>query len=59
LTALENADLRDTLEIELQASTQVNEEEKEHLQNVLRAGTLPAKQPATAESVPNSAVGLR
>jgi len=40
--------LRDTLEIELQASTQVNEEEKEHLQNVLRAGTLPAKQPATS-----------
>ena len=59
LTALENADLRGTLEVELQASTQFNEEEKKRLQNVLQAGTLPAEQLATAESVPKSAAGLR
>jgi hypothetical protein len=59
LTALENADLREKLEVELQASTGVNEEEKRRLQNVLQAGRLPAEEPATPESVPKSAAGLR
>jgi biofilm PGA synthesis N-glycosyltransferase PgaC len=34
-------------------------EAKKRLLNVLQAGTLPAKQPATPESVPKSAVELR
>jgi HEAT repeat protein len=58
LTALENADLRGELEGELQASTRINEEEKRRLQNVLAAGTLSAAEPATAESVPKSAMRL-
>jgi HEAT repeat protein len=59
LTALENANLRGALEVELQASTRVNEEEKKRLQIVLQAGRLPADEPVTAESVPKSAAELR
>ena len=55
LTALENANLRGKLEVELQASTRVNVEEKKRLENVLHAGTLPAEVPATQESTPNEA----
>ena len=58
LTALENADLRENLEFELQASTRINQEEKKRLQNALHAGTLPEEEPATAESVPKTAAGL-
>jgi HEAT repeat protein len=55
LTALENADLREKLEFELQASARINQEVKERLQNVLQAGTLPEEEPAAAESVPKNA----
>jgi len=60
LTALENADLRGKLEIELQASTRVNVEEKKRLENVLHTGTLPlpAEVPVTGESAPNKAEAL-
>lgn len=60
LTALENADLRGRLELELQASarTRIDKEERKRLQNVLQAGTLPEEEPATAESVPKTAAGL-
>ncbi len=58
-TAVENANLQGELEVELRASTQVNEEEKKRLQNVLQAGTLPPEEPATPESVPKSAAGVR
>jgi hypothetical protein len=58
LTALENADLRGKLEVEFQTSTRINKEEKERLQNVLQAGTLPEEEPAAAESVPKNAAGL-
>jgi len=59
LTALENADLRGKLEVELRASKRVNKEEKKRLENVLNAGTLPAEEPAAAGSVPKDAAGLR
>jgi HEAT repeat protein len=49
LTALENADLRRTLETEIQASTRFNDEHKVLLQKVLQTGTLPAEEPARAE----------
>jgi hypothetical protein len=60
LTALENADLRGKLELELQVSTRtrIDKEERKRLQNVLQAGTLPEEEPATAESVPKTAAGL-
>ena len=58
LTALENADLRGKLELELQASTRIDKEERKRLQDVLQAGTLPEEEPATAESVPKTAAGL-
>ncbi len=58
LTALENADLRENLEFELQASTRINQEEKKRLQNALHAGTLPEEEPSIAESVPKNAAGL-
>ena len=59
LTALENADLRGKLEVELQASTRVNEEEKKRLQRVLQAGTQIAEEPVTAETVLKDSAGLR
>jgi HEAT repeat protein len=58
LTALENADLRENLEFELEASTLINQEEKKRLQNALHAGALPEEEPATAETVPKNAAGL-
>jgi HEAT repeat protein len=57
LAALENADLRVQLEIELQASTRVNEEDKKRLQNVLQVGRLPAEEPATVGSAIKSPAG--
>jgi len=59
LTALENADLRGKLEVELQASARVSEEERNRLQNVLQAGVLPADETIGAEAVTKSAAGLR
>jgi HEAT repeat protein len=59
LTALENAGLRGQMEVELHANMQVTEKTKKTLQNVLETGTLPAEEPATAESLPNSAAVLR
>jgi hypothetical protein len=58
LTALENADLRGKLEVELQASARINQEEKKRLQDALHAGTLPEEEPDTAESVPKNAARL-
>ena len=49
LAALENADLRGKLEIELEATTQISEAVKNRLQSVLHAGRLPAEEPATAD----------
>jgi len=40
LTALDNADLRQTLEAELQVTTRVSEEQRMYLQRVLQAGIL-------------------
>jgi HEAT repeat protein len=57
LAALENADLRVQLEIELLASTRVNEEDKKRLQNVLQVGSLPAEEPATVGSAIKSPEG--
>jgi HEAT repeat protein len=56
LTAVENADLLGKLETELQESTSLGPEEKAQLQNVLRAGSLPApdavaSEPATAAAL--------
>ncbi|MGH9714955.1 MAG: HEAT repeat domain-containing protein [Candidatus Acidiferrales bacterium] len=51
LTALENADLRGKLEDELGASKQLGKEEKQHLQQVLLAGTHLGDSPATSETV--------
>jgi HEAT repeat protein len=51
LAALDNADLRVKLEVELQASAGVKEEEKKRLLNVLHAGRLPAEDTAIAERV--------
>jgi HEAT repeat protein len=55
LTALENADLRGKLEVELQAGTRFDVEEKKRLENVLQGGALPAEEPATVESVQSKA----
>jgi HEAT repeat protein len=59
LAALENADLRGKLEVELQASTRINEEEKKRLWNILQAGRLPAEDAAMAERVTKSTTVLR
>lgn len=58
LTALENADLRTKLEQELQSSTEIKEEVRNHLEKVLRTGTLPAGEPAVSESFPDKAALL-
>ena len=52
LTALENANLRGELETELQASTEITAEEKNHLQEVLQTGTLAAEELMKMEQVP-------
>jgi HEAT repeat protein len=59
LAALENADLRGKLEVELQASTRINEEEKKRLRKVLQAGRLSAEDAAIAERVTKSTSVLR
>jgi HEAT repeat protein len=58
LTALENADLRGKLEEELRDSTSVRKEDKNRLERVLRTGTLPAEEPATAESATDKTPSL-
>jgi len=58
LTALENANLRGKLEVELQTSTQVNVEQRRRLETVLLAGTLPPEELTTVESVPTKAEAL-
>jgi HEAT repeat protein len=58
LTALENADLRGKLEMQLGNSTSIEDEEKSTLQKVLQTGALPVKDRVRTEEVPNPA-GLR
>ena len=58
LTALENADLRGKLEAELQSSTRIGSEEKNHLLKALQAGDLATVEPAATESAPNTAAIL-
>jgi HEAT repeat protein len=48
LTAVENADLRSTLEERIQASARIGEEDRNALLNVLQTGSLPAEEPVTA-----------
>ena len=50
LAALENANLRGELEAELRASARISEEDKERLQNVLQAGSLPVEDRDTLGS---------
>ena len=50
LTALENAGLRAMLQAELEAAERARKLEKKPLLEVLRTGTLPAEQPAPAET---------
>jgi HEAT repeat protein len=59
LTAVENANLRGKLERELQGSALVREDQKERLQNVLKAGALPAEEPLTTESIPTGGAAQR
>jgi HEAT repeat protein len=59
LAALENAALRGKLEVELQSSTRISEEEKKRLLNILQAGRLPAEDAATTETVANNIAALR
>jgi len=59
LTALENANLRGDLEIELRTSTRINEEERARLMNVLQAGALNAGAPKTAGRSPKDVSALR
>jgi HEAT repeat protein len=49
LTALENANLRATLEGEIQAAAKMSDEEKALLLKTLHTGALPAEGPASAE----------
>jgi HEAT repeat protein len=58
LTALENADLQGKLEAEIQASTKIRNEEKDHLQKVLRTGALSADEPASANQLRDKAALL-
>src|SRR6266852_2914659 len=56
LTALENSNLKSKLEVELQATTRVDEEAKKTLQAVLQTGNLPAQKKRTGEeSIPETA----
>lgn len=59
LAALENANLRGKLEVELQASTGISEDEKKRLRNVLQVGRLPAEGAAIADEVTKNIVALR
>ena len=59
LTALENANLRGKLEVQLQDTPQITEEEKTRLLNVLRAGSLAAAGPAAVERESENLVAPR
>jgi len=59
LTALDNADLRQTLEAELQVTTRVSEEQRMCLQRVLQAGILDSDARLEPESIAESPVGHR
>jgi len=59
LTALENAHLRGMLEEELQASTNISEKEKGHLQSVLMTGALPTEDAAMTAEIPEHVAALR
>src|SRR5713226_1825005 len=52
LTAIENANLREKLEREIQASAQISEDERKQLQKILQSGTLELEEPAMAGSAP-------
>ena len=58
LTALENANLRGKLEVELQASTLLSVEQMKSLEDVLHTGTLPIEVPAIGVSATNKAEAL-
>ena len=58
LTALENGNLRGNLEASIHANAKIETEEKNRLLKVLQAGTLPAEESATGESVPETAALL-
>jgi HEAT repeat protein len=58
LTALDNANLRGKLDIELQASTRIDVDGKKRLENVLKEGSLPREEPARVESAPTKAEAL-
>jgi HEAT repeat protein len=58
LTALENADLRGKLDGEIQASTKIGIEEKDHLLRVLQTGALHEENPAAAEPARDQAASL-
>jgi HEAT repeat protein len=58
LAALENADLRGKLDGEIQASTKIGIEEKDHLLRVLQTGALHEENPAAAEPARDQAASL-
>jgi len=58
LTALENADLRGKLDGEIQASTKISVEGKDHLLRVLQTGALHEENPAIAEPARDQATSL-
>lgn len=58
VTALENANLRDRLEAELEASTAIDQARKERLTSVLRSAALPEEDTAP-ESPPNKVAMIR
>lgn len=59
LTALENANLREDLEVELRTSMRVDEATRERLLVVLQAGTLNAGAPKSSERGPKNVSALR
>jgi HEAT repeat protein len=59
LTALENANLRGDLEVELRNSTKINDDARERLFSVLQAGTLNAGEPKTVEQSTKNVSALR
>jgi HEAT repeat protein len=59
LTALENADVRGKLDREIQASTKISVEEKDHLLRVLQTGALPEEDRTAAEQVSDKAASLQ
>ena len=58
LTAVENANLRGKLEVELQASSRISGERKMHLAKVLDRGSLLAEKPSDVNNVPTKAAAL-